>query len=323
MDPAVRLLRLLSLLPSRPWWSGPELASRLEVSPRTLRRDVTRLRELGYPVRATGGQAGGYTLGAAGRLPPLLLDDEEAVATTIGLQLAAASPVAGIDDAAIAALAKLDQVLPPRLRDRVRALQQSTVRVSTPVQPTVDPAVLTALATACWRTETVRFSYTDHAGRTTARSAEPHQIVQSGGRWYLVARDRDRQAWRTFRIDRITEPSLTGQRHKVTDPPDAAALVLEATRLAIRRYEARILLDMPYERAALGFRGQIVEPAPDGRSILRVGSDDLESLACYAAGLSCDFEILDPPELRTELRRRALEVAARHTSIDPTGNCLS
>ncbi|MEQ7124180.1 YafY family protein [Actinopolymorpha sp. B11F2] len=317
MDPAVRLLRLLSLLPSRPWWPGPDLATRLDVSPRTLRRDMTRLRELGYPVQATGGQAGGYTLGAGGRLPPLLLDDEEAVATTLGLQLAAASAVAGIENSSVAALAKLDQVLPPRLRERVRALQEATVQLPGPVLPAVDPTVLTALATACRRTETLRFSYTDHAGRISARIAEPYQIVQAGERWYLVAKDRDRQAWRTFRIDRITGPVPTGERSRITDPPDAAALVLESTKLAVYRYEARILLDLAHEKAARAFRGRIVEPAPHGRSILRVAADDLASLASYAAGLSYDFEVLDPPELRTEVRRRAWEIAARHAGSGP------
>ncbi|MEQ7010627.1 YafY family protein [Actinopolymorpha sp. B17G11] len=318
MDPAVRLLRLLSLLPSRPWWPGPDLAARLDVSPRTLRRDMTRLRELGYPVQATGGQAGGYTLGAGGRLPPLLLDDEEAVATTVGLQLAAASAVAGIENSSVAALAKLDQVLPPRLRERVRALQEATVQLPGPALPAVDPTVLTALATACRRTETLRFSYTDHAGRISARIAEPYQIVQAGERWYLVAQDRDRQAWRTFRIDRITGPAPTGERSRITDPPDAAALVLESTKLAVYRYEARILLDLAHEKAARAFRGRIVEPAPHGRSILRVAADDLASLASYAAGLSYDFEVLDPPELRTEVRRRALEMAVRHAGSGPT-----
>ncbi|GAA2758876.1 helix-turn-helix transcriptional regulator [Actinopolymorpha rutila] len=316
MDPSVRLLRLLSLLPSRPWWSGQELADRLSVSPRTLRRDMNRLRELGYPVQATGGQAGGYALGAGGRLPPLLLDDEEAVATTLGLQLTAASAVAGIESAAVAALAKLVQVLPPRLRERVRALQEATVQVPAPPQlPTVDPAVLTLLAMACRRTEGVRFSYTDHGGRVSTRDAAPHQIVRSGGGWYLVAMDRNRQEWRTFRIDRIAGPELTGQRHKLADPPDppdAAAMVLAATRLAIRRYEARILLDLEYEKAARAFHAQIVEPVPEGRTVLRVAADDLASLAAYAAGLSYDFEVLDPPELRVELHRRALEIATRH-----------
>jgi predicted DNA-binding transcriptional regulator YafY len=314
MDPSVRLLRLLSLLPSLPWWSGHELATRLSVSPRTLRRDVSRLRELGYPVVATGGHAGGYTLGAAGRMPPLLLDDEEAVAATVGLQMTAASAVAGIESSAVAALAKLDQVLPPRLRERVRALHEATVQVPSPVpvQPAVDPTVLTMLATACWRTETLRFSYTDHAGRSSARNVEPYQIVQSSSRWYLVANDRDRGAWRTFRIDRISAPALTGQRHKITDPPDAAALVLEATKLAVFQYEARILLDLEYEKALRAFRGRVIEPASDGRTILRVADDDLASLASYATGLACGFEILDPPALRIEVRRRAMEIAARH-----------
>lgn len=233
MDPCVRLLRLLSLLPSRPWWSGPELASRLGVSSRTLRRDVCRLRQLGYPVEAVGGQAGGYRLGAGGRLPPLLLDDEEAVATTVGLQLAAASAVTGVETSAVAALAKLDQALPPRLRNRVRALQEATVQLPGPVLPTVDPSVLTVLATGCRRGEGIRFTYQNHAGMVSQRGVEPYQIVQAGGRWYLVAKDRDRQAWRTFRIDRIQAPALTGQRYRITDPPDAAALVLEGTKLAV------------------------------------------------------------------------------------------
>ena len=319
MDPAVRLLRLLSLLPSRPWWSGQELAFRLNVSSRTLRRDVTRLRELGYPVQASGGHAGGYTLGAGGRLPPLLLNDDEAVATTLGLQMTAASAVAGVETSAVAALAKLVQVLPPRLRERVRAFQEATVELPAgPVLPAVDPTMLTMLATACWRRETLRFSYTDHDGRVSARGVEPYQIVRAGGRWYLVARDRDRQAWRTFRIDRIAEPELTGQRHQVTDPPDAVAMVLEATKLAVYRYEARILLDVEHEKAARAFRGRIVEPAPDGRTILRVAANDLAGLASYAAGLSYDFEVLDPPELRAELRRRALEIAARHAAASST-----
>ena len=318
--PSVRLLRLLSLLPSRPWWSGHELASRLSVSPRTLRRDVTHLRELGYPVQATGGHAGGYTLGAAGRMPPLLLDDEEAVATTLGLQMTALSAVAGIETSAVAALAKLDQVLPPRLRERVRALHEATVQLPSPVTvlPAVDPTVLTVLATACWRTETLRFSYTDHAGRISARSVEPYQIVQASSRWYLVANDRDRGAWRTFRIDRIAAPALTGQRRNVTDPPDAAALVLEATELVFARYEARILLDLEHEKAVKAFRGRIVEPAPNGKAILRVAADDLASLASYATGLSYAFEVLAPPELRTEVRRRAVEIATRHTGDRPT-----
>lgn len=312
--PSVRLLRLLSLLPSRPWWSGPELASRLGVSARTLRRDVTRLRELGYPVDATGGHAGGYTLGAAGRMPPLLLDDEEAVAATLGLQMTAVTAVAGIETSAVAALAKLDQVLPPRLRERVRALHEATVQLPSPVPvlPAVDPTVLTAVATACWRSETLRFSYTDGVGRVSSRNVKPYQIVQASSRWYLVADDRDRGAWRTFRIDRIAAPALTGQRHKIINPPDAAALVLEAREHVFARYEASILLDLQYEKAVKAFRGRIVEPGPGGKAVLRIAADELGSLASYATGLSCGFEVLDPPELRAEIRRRALDIAARH-----------
>src|SRR5687768_4750127 len=204
MGTSARLLRLLSLLQAPRDWTGAELAERLEVSPRTIRNDVERLRGLGYPVHATRGSIGGYRLAAGATLPPLLLDDEEAVAVAVGLRTAAGGTVAGIEETSVRALAKLEQVLPSRLRHRVNALQSFTVPVPPDRPgPTVDPAVLTVLAAACRDAERLRFDYRGHDGSATVRSVEPHRLVSWGRRWYLVAWDVDRQDWRTFRVDRI------------------------------------------------------------------------------------------------------------------------
>ena len=227
MDPAARLLRLLSLLQARPTWSAAELAERVAVDRRTIRRDIARLRALGYPVESSAGVSG-YTLGAGARLPPLLLDDDEAVAIAVGLRLAAMSAVSGIEESAVAAMAKLDQLLPAAVRERVRSLQASTVQLDPhPVDP-ADPDILTALARACRGSERVTFSYRGFAGTTTDRRVEPSQIVHTGRRWYLVARDLDRDDWRTFRVDRITDTVLTGHRFELRDRPDATARVAEA-----------------------------------------------------------------------------------------------
>ncbi|URN18479.1 helix-turn-helix transcriptional regulator, partial [Streptomyces sudanensis] len=201
-DPAARLLRLLSLLHTRADWPGPELAGRLGVSTRTVRSDIGRLRGLGYPVSATPGTAGGYRLGPGARLPPLQLDDEEAVAVAIGLRTAAAQTVGGIEETSLRALAKLEQVLPARLRPRVAALAASTVPLPGN-GPAVDAGLLAALAAACRDRRRLRFDYRDHAGNATVRDAEPHRLVSTGRRWYLVAWDVDRDDWRTFRVDRL------------------------------------------------------------------------------------------------------------------------
>jgi predicted DNA-binding transcriptional regulator YafY len=219
LQTSARLLRLLSLLQARPDWSGPELAERLGVSTRTVRKDVERLRGLGYPVHASPGVGGGYRLGAGAALPPLLLDDEEAVAVAVGLRTAAAGSVTGIQETSVRALAKLEQVLPSRLRHRVNALQTATVEIPAP-GPSVDPEVLTAIAGACRDHQRLRFDYRGHDGSASIRSVEPHRLVHDRGRWYLVAWDADRQDWRTFRADRIQPRIPTGPRFTPRDLPD-------------------------------------------------------------------------------------------------------
>ncbi|MDQ0602972.1 putative DNA-binding transcriptional regulator YafY [Streptomyces canus] len=213
LETSARLLRLLSLLQAHRDWSGADLAERLGVTPRTVRRDVDRLRELGYPVNASPGTGGGYQLGAGAELPPLLLDDDEAVAVAVGLRTAAGQGIEGIGETSVRALAKLEQVLPSRLRRRVGALNAFTVPMLRGPQPSaVDPAVLTELAHLCRDAERLRFAYRSHNGDSTRRTVEPHRLVCTERRWYLVAWDLDRDDWRTFRVDRITPKPPHGPR---------------------------------------------------------------------------------------------------------------
>jgi predicted DNA-binding transcriptional regulator YafY len=317
MDPSERMLKLLSLLQARPNWTGEELADRLGVTSRTLRRDVNRLRDLGYPVEAMSGPAGGYQLAPGGALPPLLLDDQEAVTVALSLRNAASGGLPGFEDAAIAALAKIEQVLPRRLAEQIANLEASTVgitRRSGPPAAAVAPEALLQLAQACRRLERLRFSYVDVEGQLSERHVEPYQLVHTARRWYLVARDRDRQAWRTFRVDRISRPVPTGLRFVLDDPPDAAALVAEGLAVAVYTRQARVLLKLPYEQAL-----RMVSPTVGvlerkrGGTLLRIGADELGWVARYLAGLACQFRILDPPELKqavadlgTELIRHSI-----------------
>jgi predicted DNA-binding transcriptional regulator YafY len=313
MDPAVRLLRLLSVLQTRSQWEGEDLARRLEVTSRTLRRDIARLRDLGYPVDAVPGRGGGYRLGAGGRLPPLLMDDEEAVAIAVGLRAAATSTVSGVEESAASALAKLDQVLPAGLRDRVASIAASTVELPKGDLPQVDPDVLAVLAAACRRGEGLTFGYRTHHGHLSRRSVEPLRIVHTGRRWYLVARDRDAtqdDGWRTFRIDRISEPAPTGRRHTFEDPPDPVALVAEATGIAPWDIEARFLL---YADAATVARHippgvGVVEPADDGTCILRIAASEIAPLIDYAARIPYDFDVLGPDAVREALHAQAVRL---------------
>src|SRR5215218_3034931 len=207
----IRLLELLSLFQARRDWPGNELADRLKVSSRTIRRDVERLRGLGYPVESLTGPAGGYRLRAGTAMPPLLLDDDEAIAIAVGLGTAARASVTGIEETAVRALVKLEQVLPAHLRRRVRALGSATI--APPVAgPTVDPQHLTVIAAACRDAECLRFAYRSRDGTASRREVEPHSLVNLGRRWYLVAWDRRREDWRTFRIDRLTRPASSGVR---------------------------------------------------------------------------------------------------------------
>ena len=315
MDPASRLLRLLSLLQAQARWSGPDLAERLGVTSRTLRRDITRLRDLGYPVDAAAGADGGYQLGAGGRLPPLLLDDDEAVAMTLGLRMATTTSLAGMERSAVAALAKIEQVMPPVLAERIKALATGLVQMRGPELPQVDPNVLVAVATACRFCEGVRFHYQTHEGENQERSVEPLQVVHTGRRWYLVARDRDRSAWRTFRIDRITEPTLTGHRYSFEDPPDPEAMVAEATMVAPWLIEARLRVGAPLEVVQRRFPPTmaVVEADPEGdpgKAVVRTGANELGPLVAFVTGMPFDVEVISPDELRAAVRKRAELLAA-------------
>ncbi len=312
IETSARLLGLLSLLQSRRAWSGPELAERLEVGVRTIRRDVERLRRLGYPVHAAPGVAGGYRLGAGAELPPLLLDDDEAVAVAVGLRTAAGGSVAGIEETSVRALAKLEQVLPTHLRRRVNALQAFTVPAPG-TGPTVDADVLAAIATACRDHEGLRFAYRSHDASETRRRVEPHRLVHLGRRWYLLAFDLDRDEWRTFRVDRIAKPLSAGARFAPRKLPaqDVAAYVSRAASSVRDRYQARVILHAPMASLA----GKVpasygsLEPIDDETCMLQTGSGWLGGLAVYIAEIGVDFTVVDPPELAERVR----ELAGRFT----------
>lgn len=315
-DTPARLLRLLSLLQTPRVWPGSELAARLEVSARTVRRDIDRLRGLGYPVEVAMGAVGGYRLAAGRAMPPLLLDDEEAVAVAVALSTTAGNPVNGIEEASVRALTKLEQVLPSRLRHRVGALRAATVSAPPPEGPGVDPRGLAVLAGAAAGRERLRFSYRAGDGTMSARLVEPHRLVAAGRRWYLLAYDDERGDWRIFRIDRITDPRPTGVRVPPREVPgrDAAAFVTRKLLSLAPTYEVRATLRLPADEAArrLGAAPDEIEPVDAGSCLLRGHADTLEWLAARLLVLGCEFEVHGPPELVAHLREtgaRALRAA--------------
>jgi predicted DNA-binding transcriptional regulator YafY len=302
---ASRLLELLSLLQGRRDWPGRELADRLEVSGRTIRRDVERLRQLGYPVESLTGRAGGYQLRAGSAMPPLLLDDEEAIAIAVGLRTAARASVTGIEETAVRALVKLEQVLPAHLRRRVSALGSATFTL--PVAgPTIDPQHLTVIATACRDSECLRFGYRSRDGIDSRREVEPHALVNHGRRWYLVAWDRRRDDWRTFRIDRLSKPAATGVRFAPRRLPatDAAAYVEQSITGAPNRFEAFVTLHAAAEEIASRVPAYwgVIEPIDAHTCEFRTGDDDLRWLALRIAMLGVDFEVREPPQLVEHLQ---------------------
>ncbi|MFI7134037.1 helix-turn-helix transcriptional regulator [Nonomuraea sp. NPDC050153] len=299
LETSARLLKLLSLLQAHREWTGPELSSRLGVSTRTIRNDIERLRTLGYPVHATPGVAGGYRLGAGAALPPLLLDDEEAVAVAVGLGRAAGGGVEGIEETSVRALAKLEQVLPSRLRRRVNALNSYTVQIPGNA-PAVPPEVLTTIANAARDHERLRFDYTGHDGGTTVRNVEPHRLVHRRSRWYLVGYDVERQGWRTFRVDRVRPRTPAGPRFTPREPPedgDVAAYVEKGVNTAMWRYRATVLVHAPAGELGRLPLGLEVEPVDEATSLVRLGGDDLDGIAAWIGFMGADFEVLDPPEL--------------------------
>jgi predicted DNA-binding transcriptional regulator YafY len=307
-----RLLELLSLLQGRRDWPGNELADRLEVSARTIRRDIERLRRLGYPVESLTGPAGGYRLRAGSAMPPLLLDDEEAIAIAVGLRTAARASVTGIEETAVRALVKLEQVLPAHLRRRVGALGSSTFTLPGG-GPTVDPQHLTVIAAACRDSECIRFAYRSRDGTSSRREVEPHSLVNHGRRWYLVAWDRRRDDWRTFRLDRLAKPASTGVRFVRRRLPakDAAAYIEQSITAAPHRFEALVTLHAGAEEVTNrvpSYWGTI-EPIDAHTCEYRTGDDDLRWLALRIAMLGVDFEVHEPPELVEHLRALALRLS--------------
>ena len=312
-DPTARVLELLSLLQTHRFWPGGELAERLGVSHRTLRRDIDRLRLLGYPVDATPGVAGGYRLAAGAHMPPLLLDDDEAVAIAVGLRAAAGAAVAGIEETSVRALAKLDQVLPDRLRRRVWAVHANVVplRWRDHAGPTVDPEALALLSLACRDREQVRFDYERRDGEASSRLAEPHQLVSAGRRWYLVAWDVRRGDWRTFRVDRLARPRLAGARFPPRPVPggDAAAFVARSLASMPTRHRVELVVHGPADAVAAtaGYLGGDVEPIGDGRCRVTMRGDSIEWLALAVAEMAMlhQVELDGPPELVGEMARLA------------------
>lgn len=294
-----RVLQLLGLLQSRRVWTSDELAERLEVTTRSVRRDIERLRELGYPVHASKGHGGGYQLGAGAALPPLLLDPDEAVAMAVCLRLAAGGSVAGVGESALRALSKLDQVMPARLRSQVAAVHDSTVTLTSAAQDAVDPDVLMTLARASRDHEHVSCGYVDIRGNATRRRLEPYQLVTTGWRWYLLGYDRDRTDWRSLRLDRMSDVRALGSTFVPRDAPDAADYVRRAITASPYRYVARVRYHASEDVVAQTFSAASVQIEPDGPDacIVTTGADDPDRMVLYLAMPGCEFEVLDPPEV--------------------------
>lgn len=304
---SARLLRLLSLLQARKLWSGAELADRLEVTTRSLRRDIDRLRELGYPVESERGVGGGYRLGAGRELPPLLLDDEEAITVAVALQAAAADPVADDGETALRALGKLEQVLPSRLRRQVSALTASIVHTRRRARDPIQPAILATLARCCRDEERLRFGYVAADDRRSRRHVEPYRLVSTGRRWYFVADDLDRGEWRTFRVDRIRSPEPTGAIFSRTEHPDAAELVARSVGTMPYPCVARLLLHLSQQQAQelLPATAGLIEAETDQTCVLTAGSTGWTNIAIYLLGSGIGFTVLGPQEMRDEVSRLA------------------
>ncbi len=300
-DTPARLLNLLSLLQTPREWPGSELAERLSVSPRTIRRDIDRLRDLGYPVEASLGAVGGYRLVAGTAMPPLLLDDEEAVAIAVGLRAGAGHAIEGVDEASVRALAKLEQVLPARLRHRVSTLQNATIPLTRGDGATVAPATLTALAGAVTGREKLRFGYRAGDGAETKRLVEPYRLVSTGHRWYLVAYDLGREDWRTFRVDRVSDPLATGARFTPRELPagDAAQLLVRSMSRAQSELDLDVSFEAPADFVTARLPSHLVptETGPTSCRLRARATDSVEWLALRLALVDAPFTIHGPEPL--------------------------
>lgn len=306
--PFGRLLTLLSLLQARRDWPGNQLAQRLGVSPRTVRRDVDRLRELGYPVQTTKGPAGGYRLAPGSDLPPMLFDDDQAVAVAVALQTAVTG-IGGVEEAAVRALATIRQVMPSRLRHRVDALQ--VVTVPPPSWSPVDPETLVQVGSCCRDHQVLRFDYTNREGEVSLRRVEPHRLVSRGRRWYVVAWDLDRDDWRTFRVDRMTPRVPVGPRFTPRELTDEQVAALVQPPVDTWPVRGRVRLHAPAEHVRRWIprsQGTVTEDGPD-RCVLETGSWSWGGLAAQVLMFEAEFEVLDPPELVAALDEVAGRVA--------------
>ncbi|MFD4474859.1 helix-turn-helix transcriptional regulator [Streptomyces sp. NPDC058471] len=312
-----RVLTLLGLLQQRQVWTGPELAARLGVTARTVRRDVDRLRTLGYPVHAGQGVGGGYRLGPGRDLPPLLLDDQEAIATAVSLLAGAGGAVAGAGDAALQALTKLDQVLPARLRHEVRALSESVEFFNGGRAP-VDPEVLMTLARACRDEVEAGFDYPSR-GEVGRRRVEPYRLVASDRRWYLLAFDLDRDDWRSFRVDKMTDASARTFRFRPREAPDAATYVQEGVASRVYPHQARFLVHAAADtvRAQIPASAAVVRPRGSECCEVLSGGERLDAVLMHVLLLGHDFEVLDPPELGQRCRVLAQRLRSAGTA-DPS-----
>jgi len=316
-DPTARALRLLSLLQTHKFWSGEELAAELEISPRTLRRDVDRLRELGYPVDATPGAAGGYRLAAGAHLPPLLLDDDEAVAIAVGLRAAASASIEGIEEISVRALAKLEQVLPDRLRRRVNAVHTNVSSMQWGVDTaTVDAGALAVLALACRDHEQVHFDYRRRDGEETRRLVEPHNLVSAGRRWYLVGWDVRREDWRTFRLDRLEAPRLGGVRFRPRELPAVNAAAFVASSISAMPVPFRATITVAGRAAAvrrlIRYADAKVEAIDDEACRVQIRSDSRSWLATVVALVATEFDVVidEPADLVPEVKRLGTRLRA-------------
>jgi predicted DNA-binding transcriptional regulator YafY len=323
LQTSARLLRLLTLLQARRFWSGAELSERLEVTDRTLRRDVDRLRSLGYPVHSTSGTAGGYSLGAGASLPPLMLDDDEGIAVAVGLQTAVGGSLAGIEDASQRALTKLEQVLPRRLRKRLSALRASIVRLADS-GPTVELSVVSQLAAACSEQRELRFKYSARTAADSEREVEPHRIAHVDRRWYLVAWCKQRADWRTFRVDRIQPPIQSGATFTPRASPDddVAAYVTRSVSSSPYQFKASVIVHAPLTaaRAQLPASSGLLEALGPERCRFTTGANSLCAIAGWLGMLGFEFEVEQPAELREELREFSarLERAAGRGGLQPS-----
>ncbi|MBC3990100.1 YafY family transcriptional regulator [Streptomyces sp. AC563] len=320
---SARLLRLVALLAARPSWTCGELAARMAVTDRTVRRDITKLRELGYAVESDPGPWGGYRLRPGSRTPPLVLDDEEAIAVAVGLRGAALGGSLGGDQAALSALLKLGQVLPRRVADRLTAMDSALVHIPRPNEPQIAADMLRELAAACHRGERARLAYRDRNGKATVREVDPYRLVHTGRRWYFVARDVARDQWRTFRADRVDRLHPSGRPVELTDPPDPARLVSRS--IACRPYPLTVTvrLPLPLDEALRLIPATVGAHRPDGpeATVVDVGGPDADGLARYLIGLATPLRVLSPDSVRQALVRRARDLLADNAdNTDDTDN---